>query len=167
MKTTLSFAALLVLASVCPERAVAQRDAPAFVVPRPLVAIARRDLTFGTVHPGIPAPVSTTDVRYAGLFEIHGSKHETVRVELLLPSKLTSATGAEMPLSFGPGDGSAATDRGRFHGIPFDPRQPLVATLGANGKLYIRLGGTALPTRAQPDGTYRAAVTLSIFNLGS
>lgn len=167
MKTTLSFAALLVLASVCPERAFAQRDAPAFAVPRPLVALARRDLTFGTVLAGIPASVSTADVRYSGLFEIHGSKHETVRVEILLPSVLISATGAEMPMSFGPGDGNAATDRGRFRGIPFDPRQPLVATLGANGKLYIRLGGTASPMRAQPDGTYRAAVTLSIFNLGS
>jgi hypothetical protein len=167
VKTTLSCAALLVVGAVDPGQVFAQSDASTFIVPRPLVAIARRDLSFGTVLPGIPATVQTTDVRCSGLFEINGSKHEAVRVELLLPSALESAAGQELPIAFGPGDGDAATDRGRFHGVPFDPRQPLIATLGASGKLFVRLGGTALPLRTQADGTYRAAIILSIFDLGS
>jgi len=167
VKITLSGAVLIACATIDMGVATAQRDASIFVVPRPLVAIARRDLSFGMVLPGIPASVLTSDVRYSGLFEIHGTKYGTVRVELLLATTLTSSTGQELPMSFGPGDGAAATDRGRFHGVPFDPRQPLIATLGANGKLYVRLGGTVLPSRAQADGTYRATITLSIFELGS
>ncbi len=167
VKTTLMCAATLALALIPPGRATAQNDASVFIVPRPLVANARRDLSFGTVIPGIPATVRTTDVRYSGLFEIHGAKYETVRIEISLPPTLQCPTGDELPVSFGPGDGAAATDRGRFHGVAFDPRQPLIATLGANGKLYVRLGGTAEPIRSQPDGTYRATITLSIFDLGS
>ena len=88
-------------------------------------------------------------------------------MEFLLPESLTSDDGHELPISFGPRDGSAATDMGRFHGVAFDPRQPLIATLGSNGKLIIRLGGTVLPGHTQADGTYRATVFLSVFDLGS
>jgi hypothetical protein len=101
------------------------------------------------------------------MFEIHGSRHEAVRVEFLLPESLNSDEGFELPISFGPGDGSSATDLGRFHGVEFDPRQPLIATLGANGKLYIRLGGTVLPSYGQAAGTYRATVFLSVFDVGT
>lgn len=167
MKLSLSCVVMIVWASVDVGAMAAQADEAVFYVPRPLVAIARRDLNFGVVHAGIPASVRTSDVRYSGLFEIHGAKYETVRVELLLPATLESADGEVLPLSFGPGDASAATDRGRFHGEPFDPRQPLIATLGASGKLWIRLGGTALPSREQADGTYRATIVLSIFDIGT
>jgi hypothetical protein len=119
------------------------------------------------VNRGIPSTVLTTDVRGAGLFEINGSQHEAVRVEFLLPESLNSDDGHELPISFGPGDGAAATDMGRFHGVGFDPRQPLIATLGANGKLYIRLGGTVRPGHRQAAGTYRATVYLSVFDIGS
>ena len=167
MKITFSCFVLFVWASVDVGTIAAQSDAALYYVPRPLVAVARRDLSFGTVHAGIPAKVLTTDVRYSGLFEIRGTKHEAVRLELLLPASLTSASGQELPLSFGPGDGAASTDRGRFHGVAFDPRQPLIATLGPSGKLYVRLGGTVLPSNDQADGSYRATIFLSIFNLGS
>jgi len=145
----------------------AQSDAARYYVPRPLVAIARRDLSFGTVLRGIPTRVLTSDVRSSGLFEINGAKHEAVRVEFLLPSSMTSDDGNELQISFGPGDGAAATDMGRFHAVPFDPRQPLVATLGGNGKLYVRLGGTAIPSHGQAAGIYRATIFLSVYDLGT
>jgi hypothetical protein len=119
------------------------------------------------VHLGIPSTVLPSDVRAAGLFEISGSKHKSVRVELILPTSLTSDGGHEMPISFGPGDGAAATDMGRFHGVPFDPTQPLVVTLGANGKLWVRLGGTVLPSARQAGGEYSATIFLSVYDLGS
>ena len=140
------------------------RDARA---PRPLVVLARRDLRFGTVLPGIPSSVLTSDVQHAGLFEIQGQKNGVVRVELVLPPALTSQDDAELPLVFGPGDASGADDRGRFHGAPFDPREPLTMTMSQSGKLYIRLGGTVLPGRQQPGGAYQATIYLTVYDLGS
>jgi len=161
------FVALVVWTSayLCPVEA--QSEAAVYVVPRPLVVVARRDLRFGTVIRGVSTTVLPSDVRGAGLFEINGSKHESVRIEFLLPENLGSDDGDALPIFFGPGDGAAATDMGRFHGVPFDPRQPLIATLGANGKLYVRLGGTVVPGHGQTAGTYRATVFLSVFDLGS
>jgi hypothetical protein len=167
VRITLACVALVVLASIDASAVSAQNDAAVYYVPRPLVVVARRDLRFGTVLRGIPSTVLTSDVRYSGLFEINGAKHQSVRVELLLPQSMTSDDGHELPLSFGPGDGAAATDMGRFHGVAFDPNQPMIATLGANGKLYVRLGGTALPIPGQPAGTYRATILLTVFDLGS
>jgi hypothetical protein len=167
VRIALAGVALVVLATVDVCAVAAQSDASVYYVPRPLLAIARRDLSFGTVLRGIPSRVLTSDVHGAGLFEINGAKHEAVRVEFLLPPSLTSGDGHELQISFGPGDGAAATDMGRFHGMPFDPRQPLVATLGANGKLYVRLGGTALPSHAQAAGIYRATIFLSVYDLGT
>ena len=163
----LSGLALVVCATVDVCSVTAQSDASGHFVPRPLVVVARRDLRFGTVIRGMPSPVLTSDVRHSGLFEINGARHESVRIEFLLPTSLTSVDGHELLIAFGPGDGAAATDMGRFHGVPFDPRQPLIATLGANGKLYIRLGGTALANHGQAAGTYRATIFLSVFDLGS
>jgi len=136
-------------------------------VARPLVVLARRDLSFGTVLPGIPSTVATTDVRHAGLFEIQGSRNGVARVELVLPAALISRGGADLPLAFGPGDATAATDRGRFHGAQFDPREALTMTLGPSGKLYVHLGGTVLPRRQQPGGAYQATIYLTVYDLGS
>lgn len=157
----------MVLATVDVCSVSAQSDASVHFVPRPLLVIAQRDLRFGNVIRGMPSPVVTSDVRHSGLFEINGATHESVRVEFLLPTSLTSDDGHELQISFGPGDGAAATDMGRFHGVPFNPRQPLIATLGANGKLYVHLGGTALATHGQAAGIYRATIFLSVFDLGN
>ena len=167
MRILLSVLAIVVWATVDVCSVVAQNDASVHYVPRPLVVSARRDLRFGTLIRGMPTRVLTSDVRHSGWFEINGAQYESVRVEFLLPTSLTSDEGPELPISFGPGDGAAATDMGRFHGVPFDPRQPLIATLGANGKLYIHLGGTASASHGQAAGIYRATIFLSVFDLGS
>lgn len=168
MRSAVTLSVLLtVCAGAFAAPAAAQRDAAIFVVPRPLVAIARNDLRFGEVFPGIPTSINPGDPKHAGLFEIRGADFGAVRIELMLPTALTSMNSQEIPLSFGPGDGAAASDQGGYQSIPFDPRQPLITTLGTDGKLFIQLGGTALPIRSQMDGTYRATITLSIFDLGS
>jgi hypothetical protein len=132
-----------------------------------LVAIARRDLTFGTVLPGIPSTVPTDHPRQAGLFEVQGAKGAATRIEFLLPSAMTSMAGQQLPLSFGPGDGSFGFNRGRNQGVPFDPRTPLVAALGPNGKIFLKLGGTVVPSRVQNGGEYAATISMTIFDLGS
>lgn len=167
VKVVQAAAMLAMFAILRPDAVTAQDESAVFVVPRPLVVVARKDLRFGNVHPGIASRILTTDVRYAGLFEINGSKRKTVRIEFHLPESLTSDDGHDLQVSFGPGDGSVADDRGRFHGAGFDPNQPIVATLGPNGKLYIKLGGTVHPVTGQPGGSYRATIFLSVYDLGS
>jgi len=144
---------------------VAQAGVPA-TRGRAFTAIAHRDLTFGEVFPGIPETVLSSDPRHHGLFEIQGTRDSPVRIEFVLPSALQSAAGAQLPIAFAQGDGQADAGRGRFQGQYFDPRTPLVTNLGANGKLWVRLGGTVLPTRDQAGGAYFATISITVFDLG-
>lgn len=148
---------------------VAAQDGPFPLVPRPRVfmAVPLRDLTFGDVIPGIPEAVSADHPRQAGMFEIQGIPDGTVRLEFLLPDALVSMEGASMPIAFDPSDGYADFSRGRPpRGVKFDPNLPLVATLGPNGRLIVRLGGTVSPRRIQPRGEYQATIALTVFDLG-
>jgi hypothetical protein len=155
--------------AVVPGPALAQAtDFPLAARPRAFMAIAQRDLAFGEVLAGIPETVRPDDSRQAGLFEIHGIPEGTVRLEFLLPDALVSPLGARLPLAFGPGDGYADFSYGRPpRGLRFDPRVPLVAVLGPNGRLIVRLGGTVAPSRTQADGEYHATIALTVFDLGS
>jgi hypothetical protein len=151
--------------------AAASPAAAQFVVPehphgKPFMAFSKRDLTFGKVFPGIEESVMSSDPRHAGLFEIQGTADSPVRVEFVLPDALRSAHGAQLPVEFGHGDGQADFSRGRYHGVYFDPRTPLVADLGPNGKLWVRLGGTVLPARDQAGGAYHATISITVFDLG-
>jgi hypothetical protein len=142
----------------------AQRRPASLIVVPPLTALALNDLTFGSVLPGIPSVVSVHDAYHAGLFEIQGPAGASVRVELVLPVALISDEGVALAVSFGHADGSAEFGG---HSLPFDPHAPVIAALGSDGRLFIRLGGTALPGRPQAGGSYRATISLTVFNLGS
>lgn len=166
IKLAAALVIVVTMAGFDPSPGLAQGPLPA-PKPEPLVAIARRDLTFGTVLPGIPATVPSDHPRNAGLFEIQGAKGAPTRIEFLLPSALTSSAGQALPLSFGPGDGKFGFNRGRNQRVPFDPRTPLIAVLGPNGKMYLNLGGTAVPARLQNSGSYAATIAITIYELGS
>ncbi len=136
-------------------------------VPTPLVAIALSDLDFGTVLPGVPSAIDRHD-RRAALFEVRGSPDASVRIDLALPSALLSTGSATLPISFSATDGFADFSRGRPpRGTVFDPHAPLIMTLGPNGRVYVRLGGTALPARPQAGGAYHATIVLTVYDLGS
>jgi hypothetical protein len=157
----------VMIGTALPHPAAAQVSRIPGAVPRPFMAIAHRDLTFGQVLPGIPEAVRPDDLRHAGLFEIQGSADAAVRVEFLLPDALVAPFGALLPIAFGHGDGFADFSHGRPpRGLRFDPRTPLITTLGPNGRLLIRLGGTVSPTRDQPGGPYHAAVSITVYDLG-
>ena len=153
---------LVVMVAGLPRPGRAQ-DSP--VPPQILVVLARNDLKFGRVLPGIPNHVPTSSHDRAGLFEIRGEDHTSVRIDFMLPAALVSGT-RQLPLSFGPGDGEATNDDS-LPWSPFDPRAPLVTTLGGDGQLWVRLGGTALPGQNQPGGEYHATITLTVSQLGS
>jgi hypothetical protein len=134
-------------------------------VPPPLMAFAHNDLMFGNVFPGISVTIPPRDLR-AGLFEVSGPGGASVRVEFLLPAYLVASHGAHLPVAFGSGDGFATT-REPGSGQYFNPRGPLIGALGALGKLFVQVGGTALPARPQAGGAYRATIYLTVYDLGS
>jgi hypothetical protein len=144
-----------------------RRPVPVIVVP-PLTAVAVSDLSFGTVLPGIPVSVSTSDPHHAGQFEVQGPADASVRVEFVLPAALLAFYGAMLPVSFGPGDGFADFSHGHPpRGLVFDPHAPVIGSLGPNGRLVLRLGGTVTPTPTQTGGDYSATISMTVYNLGS
>jgi hypothetical protein len=168
MRRTLATAAttILLVGMLCTV-ATAQAGAAGRGRDKPFMAIAHRDLSFGEVLPGIPESVTSSDPRHAGLFEIQGTPGAAVRVEFLLPPAMATPFGATLPLEFGAGDGYA--DFGRGHpprGLQFDPRTPLTAALGPNGRLLVSLGGTVEPARNQAGGAYAAAISITVYDLG-
>jgi uncharacterized protein DUF4402 len=133
---------------------------------RPLDAVSRQTLDFGTLFSGTPAKVSRFDALRAGQFELRGAKGTEVRVDLGLPAALTGPKGGKVPLTFGAADGGFARDGVIATAAPFDPRTALITTLSGNGRLYVFLGGTASPAAKQTAGTYTGTVTITIAYTG-
>ncbi len=126
----------------------------------------RQDLTFGTVLRGVPTAVGPF-ARSAGRWEIRGGSLTEVRIDLVLPVALLSASGAELPLSFGSADGASSTHPQGRDARAFDPQLPLITRFDQRGKLYIFLGGTVLPGAAQPAGEYAATISLTVSYTGN
>jgi len=159
-------AVLLALAPACASPLLAQRRQVSVLVV-PLTAIAIHDLSFGTVLPGIPVSVSTSDPMHAGQFEVEGPPAASVRVEFTLPAVLTSG-GNALPVFFGGADGFADFSHDTPpHSVVFDPHTPLIGTLGTGGLFFLKLGGTVSPSRVQIGGAYSATISITVYNLGS
>jgi len=165
-----SFVVTLLAACAALPLGVAPLRAQSRVVPvvPPLLALSLNELNFGTVFPGIPVSVSAADAHNAGLFQVQGPAGASVRVELVLPAALTADGGARLPLLFGPRDGFADfSGTLGSQGLSFDPHAPVIGSLGASGRLFLRIGGTALPARPQTGGAYRGTIYLTVFDLGT
>lgn len=131
--------------------------------------IPRNDLTFGTLLRGFAAYVSPLDQHRAAVFELRGPADTPIRVEISLPPFLHRVNGGtEIPLSFGVSDGFVDMS-GTWPptGMTFNPGAPVVTTLGPNGRIFLRIGGTATPRPQQPHGIYTHVIHLTMFNLGS
>lgn len=132
-----------------------------------LTAAASHDLTFGALFPGVPASVSPLDVVNAGRFDVRGVKQTEVQIELTLPPALVSASGTQLPLSFGPSDGAYSQTPNSKATATFDPRVALVTRLSNSGRVYVYLGGTVTPTPQQSSGSYAATITLTVAYTGN
>jgi hypothetical protein len=132
--------------------------------PRP---IARHNLTFGAVLPGVRTTVSRLDAANAGQFEIRGRRRLEVEIRLTLPVALVSLSGATLPLQFGPGDGGISNTRTMVTSTAFDPRSPVRWRLPNNGRAWVFLGGSAVPAPNQPGGRYGATVVLTVAYTGN
>jgi len=132
-----------------------------------LIASGQRDLTFGTIFPGVPEVVRRTDAT-SGRFNLRGQRRLEVRIVLTLPVVMTRTTGGNtMPIAFGAADGGFNRQNNVGTSQVFDPRAPLVTRLGNNGRLFIWLGGTAMPSSTQRSGIYQATITLTAAYTGN
>lgn len=132
-----------------------------------LSASAGHDLTFGALFPGVATTIQPLDAVNAGRFDIRGNKQAEVDIELTLPAALVSGGGAQLPLTFGPADGSYSQTPNANGATLFDPRVPLVTRLGNSGRVYVYLGGTATPGGQQKSGAYSATITLTVAYTGN
>jgi hypothetical protein len=134
---------------------------------RPLNAVGTQDLDFGSVFAGVPTSVPRTDRAQSGQMQVNGGRNLEVLIEFVLPGFMVNPVGDQMPLSFGSNDGGYSTRPSMVSMQGFDPRNPLVARLGNNGRLYLTLGGTVQPPISQPAGAYSATATLTISYTGN
>lgn len=129
---------------------------------RPLTVTGVRNLTFGTVLPGVPRVVLRTDPANSGEFEIRGPNRGRVLLAFVLPVVMTGPAGALMPLSFGASDAGYSPTRTIGSQVGFDPRQPFTVDLATNGRASVFMGGTANPTANQRAGGYAGTLTLTV-----
>lgn len=132
------------------------------------MVLAHRNLTFGTVMPGVLTTVHPADAR-AGVFEIVGPVGATVRIEFALPAIMEHfSPPSQLPLSFT--TASATLGFGRGAGdqfLSFTPHMPVIQSLGAEGRVWIRLGGTVTPGIPQTGGEYEATIYVTVTDLGT
>jgi hypothetical protein len=134
---------------------------------RPLSVSGANPLTFALVFPGVPEIVSRSDAVNAGAFQVRGRNGSEVVLTFTLPVVLTATGGSSLPLQFGPNDGGWNTLNSLVTARAFDPRVTLTVRLSPQGRLYIWLGGTALPSATQSAGAYTGTVTLAAAYTGN
>ncbi len=134
---------------------------------RPLSVTGQNQLTFAAVFPGVPEMVGYADALNAGSFQVRGANRTEVTLSFTLPAALTAAGGRSLPLQFGPSDGGWNTQNDVATARAFDPRVVLTTRLSQQGRLFLWLGGTALPTATQAAGSYAGTVTLSAAYTGN
>jgi hypothetical protein len=134
---------------------------------RPLNVIPRQPLTFGTIWSGQPAHVSALDPVRSGQIELRGIRLTEVQITFTLPAALAGPSGAQLPLTFGSGDGAMSASGTIGSATPFDPRSPVTGQLSGNGRLSLYLGATAQPALRQPAGAYSGTITVTIAYTGT
>ncbi len=156
----------LVAVSCLARRVAAQTSATATINAKaqvsgiaPLTASGVNDLNFGTVTAG--TPFRQTDATQQGRFSISGQPSQPVTVTFTLPTVLTGAGSATIPISFGSNDGIV------FSSFPtvsttFSPSAPYVTNINSSGSLTIGITGTVSPPSLTTTGLYQGTVTLTV-----
>ena len=128
----------------------------------------QRDLSFGTLFPGIPERVFPTDGARAGEFRIRGPRNMEIIIQFTLPAVMVEPGSATLPLSYAAND---AIYEPRGGGAPppvaFDPTVPFINRLPNGRQARVFLGATATPSFSQTAGDYTAAVVLTVALTGN
>lgn len=149
---TLAVAALL----AAPTLAAAQGG-------RPLSVRGTQGLTLGNVLPGVPTTIPYTDGARAAQFEIRTQRGVEVEVVFTLPGALVGPAGATMPLAFAANAAGLSLTGNPASAAPRNPAVPFtVRPTATNGRAYVFLGVTALPSGAQRAGAYSGTVSVTV-----
>src|SRR5438309_432726 len=155
--------------------ALGSRVAPLAAQGRPLTVSRVRDLTFGTVLPGVPRVISRTDPTNSGQFDLVGTKNNQVLLTFVLPLVMTGPASATMPLSFGglrlhgmPTSDSAgrmvlppaAADSGQPSAARWVQAFPRRLTVAPRERQTVRL--LASPPPGLPDGEYWLRLVIAV-----
>lgn len=126
----------------------------------PLTAAGVNDLNFGSVTAGTPkAPTNlATD---AGRFNISGQPSTPVTVSFALPTVLTGAGSATIPVTFGNNDGLNWTNYPSTF-TTFNPNVPFFTGLSGTGNLVIGISGTVSPPLLTTTGLYQGTITMTV-----
>jgi len=120
-----------------------------------------RNLTFGTVVPGVPTTVLQTDGVRSGQFRIAGVLIRNVTITFTLPPVMNGPAGATMPLTF---TNTSAGFTTVFQGnTPFNPNTPYNETVFLNATISI--GGRVSPSPTQRSGNYSAPIVMTVIFL--
>lgn len=145
----------LLLALLVPAAALA--DKPVSPIPGQM-----RDLDFGTVLPGVSQAVALSDPG-AGRWVFKGAFGQSVTLTFTaLPSFLTT-NGNNLTVTYGPTSAAWNTVNDPAGAQVFDPAVGTTAAFsGPPGRIYVWLGGTAVPAGTQAPGTYSSTYTLDV-----
>jgi hypothetical protein len=126
----------------------------------PLTAAGVNNLNFGAVIAGTPK-VPTSMAADAGRFNISGEPNTPVTVSFALPTVLTGAGAATIPITFSSSDGL------RWTAYPttfttFSPNSAFGTSLDGSGNLVIGIAGTVSPPTGTTTGTYTGTITLTV-----
>jgi hypothetical protein len=125
----------------------------------PLTAAGVSDLLFGTVIAGTPKTV--TAVAEAGRFNISGQPSAPVSVSFTLPTVLTGAGSATIPITFGSTDGILFGTYPAVAGT-FNPNAVSFPSLSGTGNLSLGIAGTVSPALGTTTGAYTGTITLTV-----
>lgn len=129
---------------------------------RPSITVTgMRNLTFGTLIPGVPSAVPPTDRSRAARFDVRGDRTQALQLVFALPLHLDGPSGARLPVRYGPSAATYSLNAGMADAVAFDPAIPFTVSLPNSGRIQVNLGGTAMPTTTTPAGRYTAVITLT------
>jgi hypothetical protein len=124
-----------------------------------ITVTAGNDLDFGSVFPGVPKTVATSDAS-AGTFSATGEANAAVNLTFTLPANLTSG-GNNLPINAW----SGCYDSDNVHAgcTAFVPSGVATsAGFSGIGQLFVWIGATVNPAANQAAGAYAATITLQL-----
>lgn len=122
-----------------------------------------KELNFGdTIFPGLEKNVLFTDSD-AGQFEITGEANKQVLILFQLPSSLDGQSSTPLDITFSSTDAGYHTNiNDPMNATIFNPNNSITTTLSNEGKLYIWIGATVIPSHTQPGSLYQNSLSLDV-----
>ena len=149
-------ALLAVFVALTTSAAAAQAPGPSGATVTPV-----NGLQFGRLIGGIAAPVAPSDVLQRAHFVIEGDRR--LDLQLILPTMLSSASGALIPVVFRASDGILALENKPT--VVFNPNTTIQVNFQKKRDVaQVYLGGLASPAASQAAGNYTATVTILLID---